>query len=118
MKNAKSSATVLGLGLILVALALLSVAYSMGPTVVEKPVYVNRYVEERVPVYVQPAWWGYFGAPWGLSTSYQKPWKMGSGLPGVKVPPPPPAAPPAPAPGPAPTAPPPAAPPAPAPPSA
>ena len=83
MKNAKSSATLLGVGLLLIVVALLVVSYSMGPTVVEKPVVVRQYVEERVPVYVQPSWWGFYGAPWGAHTA---PWKIGSGLPGMKVP--------------------------------
>jgi hypothetical protein len=104
MKNAKSTATMLGIAVLLVVLALTAITYSMGPTIVERPVYVNRYVEERVPVYVQPAWWGFYGAPWGYKSGYDKPWKIGSGLPGMKVPPPPPPAsqpPPPPGPGPA-----------------
>lgn len=76
MKNAKSSATILGIGLLLLGIALLVVSYSMRPTVVEKPVVVRQYVEERVPVFVQPSWWGFYTAPW----------KIGSGLPGMKVP--------------------------------
>ena len=99
--------TVIGIGLILVGLALIILIYSMGPTVVEKPVVVNRYIQETVPVYVQPNWWGFYGAPWGHKSGYDKPWKIGSGLPGVKVPPPPPVGPPPPAPGPAPSQPPP-----------
>ena len=108
MKNVKSTVTVLGVTLVVIAIALLAITYSMGPTVVEKPVYVNRYVETPVPVVVQPGWWSYFGAPWGYSSGYGKPWKMGSGLPGMKVPPgpppagPPPPPPPAPAPAPVP----------------
>lgn len=98
MKNAKSSATFLGVALLLIVVALLAITYSMGPTIVEKPVVVNRYVEDTVPVYVQPAWWGFYGAPWGFNSS----WKIGSGLPGMKVPHPPPPGPPAPPPGPAP----------------
>ncbi len=121
MKNAKSTATMLGIAVLLVVLALTAITYSMGPTIVEKPVYVNRYVEDTVPVYVQPAWWGFYGAPWGYKSGYDKPWKMGSGLPGMKVPPPPPPAsqpPPPPGPGPAQPAPPPAGPSQPATPSA
>ena len=112
MKNAKSSATILGFALLFIVIALIAILYSIGPVVVEKPVYV----QETVPVYVQPAWWGYFGAPWGYKSGYDKPWKMGSGLPGMKVPPPPPPPPPSPAPAPAPApSPAPAPPPAPAP---
>lgn len=104
MKNAKSSATFLGIALLLVVVALIAITYSMGPTIVEKPVVVSRYVEDRVPVYVQPAWWGFYGAPWGNYSS----WKIGSGLPGMKVPHPPgPPPPPPPAPGPGPAQPPP-----------
>lgn len=106
--------TVLGIALLLAVVALFAQPYLTAPTVIEKPVYVNRYVEDTVPVYVQPAWWGYFGAPWGSGS--QKPWKMGSGLPGMKVPPPPPPGPPAPPPGPAPPGPAPPGPPPPAPP--
>ncbi len=107
MKNAKSSAVVLGLGFVLAILALFAISYSMGPTVVEKPVYVNRYIQDTVPVYVQPSWWSFYGPPWGYKSGYDKPWKMGSGLPGMKVPPPPPPAPSTPPPGPEPVQPPP-----------
>ncbi len=100
MKNAKSSATWIGIALLLIVVALLSISYSMGPTVVEKPVVVREYVE--TPVYVQPSWWGFYGTPWGHKSGYDKPWKIGSGLPGMKVPPPPPPPAPSPPPGPAP----------------
>ncbi len=71
-------------------------------------------------MYVQPSWWGFYGTPWA---AHRAPWKIGSGLPGMKVPPnagpshpaiPPPA--PSPPPGPAPTGP--TQPPAPSPPPA
>lgn len=92
--------TTIGIALVFAVLVMLVVDALRGPTVIEKPVYVNRYVENPVPVYVQPAWWGAFGAPWGYKTGYEKPWKMGSGLPGMKIPPPPggPSQPPPPAP--------------------
>lgn len=97
--------SILAIALVLVVLALLAILYSLGPTVVERPVVVNRYIQEQVPVYVQPGWWGFYGAPWGSGST--KPWKIGSGLPGMKVPPPPPVGPSPPPPGPAPTPPPP-----------
>ena len=75
----KSAALVIGIGLLLVLLAF----FAFTPTVIEKPVYINRYVEDPVPIYVEPAWWSYYGPPWG---GYGKPWKMGSGLPGMKGP--------------------------------
>jgi hypothetical protein len=114
MKNVKSSATWIGVALLLVSVALLVISYSMGSTIVEKPVYVREYVE--TPVYVQPSWWGFYGTPWGHKSGYDKPWKIGSGLPGMKVPPPPPPPAPSPPPGPAPTGP--TQPPAPSPPPA
>ena len=96
--------TVIGISIVLVILALIGILYSMGPIVVEKPVVVNRYIQEEVPVYVQPTWWGFYGAPWGYKSGYDKPRKIGSGLPGMKVPPPPPVGPPPPPPGPGPAA--------------
>ena len=104
MKNAKSSAALLGIGFLLTLVAIFAITYSLKPMVVEKPVYVNRYIQDPVPVYVQPTWWSAYGAHWGYKSVYDKPWKMGSGLPGVKVPPPPPPPPAAatPPPGPAP----------------
>lgn len=78
----------IAIALLVVAVVLLLLIYWRGPTIVERPVYINRYRDDIVPVYVQPSWWGSFGAPW----AYDKPWKMGSGLPGMKVPPPPPPA--------------------------
>ena len=101
MKLTKSTA--FSVGATLIILVLLWLIYSsMVPTVVEKTVYVDT-----VPIFVQPDWWGSFGAPWGYKTGYDKPWKMGPGLPGMKVPPPPPPGPPAPPPGPGPSQPPP-----------
>jgi hypothetical protein len=88
MKNTKSTVTLLGITLVVIAIALFAITYSIGPTIVERPVYVNRYVETPIPIVVQPAWWGAFGGGYG------KPWKMGSGLPGMKSPPSPPPSPP------------------------
>ena len=88
-----SKSTAFTVGSVLVAVVLLYLLFAQGSTtVVEKPVYINPYVYPDT-VFVQPAWWGYFGYPWGYKTGYDKPWKMGSGLPGMKVPPPPPPAP-------------------------
>ena len=36
----------LGIGFLLVALALISILYSMGPMIVEKPALVNRYIQD------------------------------------------------------------------------
>jgi hypothetical protein len=53
MKNSKSVAYGIGVGLLIAILVLLTLSAFRQPTVIEKPVYV------------QPAWWGSFGYPWG-----------------------------------------------------
>lgn len=86
--------TLLGIVFFVLILGILGFTFFSRPTVVETPVFVNRYIQEPVPIYVQPAWWGSFGAPWGYKTGYTKHWKIGSGLPGMKVEPSQPAPPP------------------------